>query len=299
MDFVAVIVAKDEKLREASVNALRAHLPQAQDIDWLAPHRACEIAFTPKTALRLDARHELASLLQEKLSLPADIGIFLKENRRKKLLLADMDSTMIGEESLDELAREIGVHDTVAAITGRAMRGEIDFETALRERVALLKGLPLTRVRNVIEKITFTPGAKTLAASMKAQGAYTVLVSGGFTLFTEHVAACLGFDSHIANRLECEGERLSGTVTEPILGGAAKQQALLDVCKQKGLAPDDALAIGDGANDLMMVESAGLGLGFHPKPVLAEAADAQIRHTDLASALYFQGYRRDEFIFSE
>lgn len=276
---------------------LHANLPQAQEVKWLDLHRACEIPFTPQQSLDDDARRALCQKLQDGLSLSADLGIFPDRNRRKKLLFADMDSTIIEQECLDELAGEIGLKEAVSKITERAMRGEIDFDDALRERVALLKDLPLARVNDVIdEKITFTPGAKTLVNTMKAHGAITALVSGGFTLFTQYVADQLGFDLHFANTLDYTGDSLAGTVAEPILGALQKREKLLDLCRQKALDPDDALAIGDGANDRFMIGAAGLGLAYRAKPVLGKTADALITYGDLRTALYFQGYAGSEFI---
>jgi phosphoserine phosphatase len=296
MGYVAVIVAK-ESLPARVLDDLRADLALTQEVKWLDASHACEIPFNPEGNLDGKARLALAQLFQDRLGLKADIGIFHDQNRRKKLLLADMDSTIIEQECLDELAEEMGIKAAVAKITERAMRGEIDFDNALRERVVLLKGLALQRLQAVIEKkITFTPGAKTLVETMKAHGAATALVSGGFTLFTQHVAEKLGFDVHFANTLDYAGDRLAGTVTEPVLGAGQKRQILLDLCKQKGLEPEDALAIGDGANDRFMIEAAGMGLGYRAKPVLAKAADALVMHGDLGAALYFQGYAKNEFI---
>jgi phosphoserine phosphatase len=217
-------------------------------------------------------------------------------HRRKKLLIADMDSTMIRQECIDELAAEIGAGEQVAAITARAMRGEIAFEPALRERVALLAGLPVATIGKVIaERIRLMPGARELVATMKAHGARTALVSGGFTAFTGPIAAMIGFDEHRANLLETAGDVLAGTVREPILGRQAKLEALLELRTRLALAPDDTLAVGDGANDLDMLGAAGLGVALHAKPKVAEAADVRIDHGDLTALLYLQGYAREEF----
>ncbi|QRE76646.1 phosphoserine phosphatase SerB [Methylobacterium aquaticum] len=229
---------------------------------------------------------------------PVDVAVqVVSPHRRKRLFLADMDSTMIGQECIDELADVVGLKDHVAAITERAMRGEIAFEPALRERVALLKGLPLTAVDRVIaERITLMPGGRTLVRTLKVHGAYTALVSGGFTLFTGPVAAQIGFDEHRSNRLETEGDRLAGTVAEPIVGREAKRDALVELRTRFGLDPAETLAVGDGANDLAMLGEAGLGVAFRAKPAVAAAAHARIDHGDLTALLYLQGFAAAEFV---
>jgi phosphoserine phosphatase len=217
--------------------------------------------------------------------------------RRKKLFLADMDSTMIGQECVDELADFAGLKAHVAAITERAMRGEIEFEPALRERVALLKGLPVGVVDEVLKnRITPTPGGREVVATMRAHGAWTCLISGGFTLFTNAVAAMIGFQENRANELKIEHGKLTGEVAEPILGRAAKLATLVELRESFDLDDIDTLAVGDGANDLGMIEAAGLGVAYHAKPAVAAAAKARIDHGDLTALLYAQGYRRDEFV---
>jgi len=208
-----------------------------------------------------------------------------------------MDSTMIGQECIDELADYAGFKDRVAAITERAMRGEIEFEPALRERVALLKGLPAKVIDTVIaERIRLTPGGPALVATMRANGAYTCVVSGGFTAFTERLAAMIGFDEQRANILLVDADgRLNGTVAEPALGREAKLEALTTLRERFHLARKDTLAVGDGANDIPMIKAAGLGVAFHGKPAIKEAAAARIDHGDLTALLYAQGYRREEF----
>jgi phosphoserine phosphatase len=204
---------------------------------------------------------------------------------------------MIGQECIDELAGHVGMKAHVAAITERAMRGELQFEPALRERVALLKGLPEAVVDEVIaDRITLTPGGRTLVATMRANGAYSCLVSGGFTLFTDRIAAMIGFDENRANRLLVEGGKLAGAVAEPILGSTAKLATLQELRARFALQDDSTLAVGDGANDLPMIEAAGLGVAYHGKPVVQQAARARIDHGDLTALLYMQGYRRDEFV---
>ncbi len=217
--------------------------------------------------------------------------------RRKKILLADMDSTMIGQECIDELADEMGLKAQVSAITARAMNGDIAFDAALRERVALLKGMPVSVIDRVIEtRITPAPGGKQLVATMRANGAWCALISGGFTDFTARVAAMLGFDEHRANRLQQAGGTLSGTVAEPVLGREAKAAALHGIAAARGLTVADAIAVGDGANDLGMLEKAGMGVAVHAKPAVAAQARMRIDHGDLTALLYIQGYRADEIV---
>jgi len=226
-----------------------------------------------------------------------DIIVQPVATRRKTLFLADMDSTMIGQECIDELAAYVGLKDRVAGITERAMRGEIAFEPALRERVALLKGVNLAVVDEIIrERITLTPGGSALVRTMRANGGYTALVSGGFTVFTGPLGATIGFDEHRSNTLLAQDGILTGEVAEPILGKQAKLDALLELRARFGLAPEHTLAIGDGANDLAMLGEAGLGVAFRAKPAVAAAADARLDHADLTALLYAQGYRGDEIV---
>jgi len=247
---------------------------------------------------------EVSSVLTQKdiltalsaIDIRADVCVQPRGERRKKLLICDMDSTLIGQECIDELADFAGVKDRVSAITERAMQGKIGFEGALTERVRLLKNLPLSVLQTCFdERITLNAGAKTLCQTMKSHGAKTVIVSGGFTFFTSRVAQACGFDTHQANTLIENGDRLAGTVGMPILGREAKLQALKDHSAEFG-GPDNAVAIGDGANDLAMITAAGLGVAHYAKPAVAEAAHCAINHTDLTTALYFQGYCESEFV---
>ncbi len=260
---------------------------------WLADGIACDIPL-------LDHADpvEAERLLREAVTgHPVDVAVQNAETRRKSFLIADMDSTMIGQECIDELAAEVGLKDKVSQITARAMNGEIAFEPALRERVALLKGLPITVVDEVIEKrITLTPGGRELIATMKARGGYAALVSGGFTVFTAPIASRLGFDENRANILIEENGILSGEVAEPILGKQAKVDSLLDIAGKLGISPDDAIAVGDGANDLGMLSIAGSGVALHAKPAVAAEAKIRIDHGDLTALLYLQGYRKTDFV---
>ena len=221
-------------------------------------------------------------------------------NRRKKLLVADMESTMIENEMLDELADFLGLREKIAGITARAMNGEIDFEAALKARVELLKDLPVSTLDEAAKRIEYMPGGATLVATMKKHGAYCALVSGGFTYFTKMVREKLGFDFDAANTLTIQGTALAGTVGLPILGKEAKLSTLQRLCGERGLGLDDAIAVGDGANDLPMLQAAGhaggLGVAFHAKPIVAAEVPARIRNGDLTALLYLQGYRRSDFI---
>ncbi len=275
----------------ALANALATGGVSPGPADWLAEGEACDIPFEGEQAAA-------AALARGVIGDRAiDIGIVATAGRRKKLLIADMDSTMIGQECIDELAAEIGAGETVAAITQKAMRGEIAFRPALRERVALLKGLPVTNVKKVLaQRITLMPGGRTLVRTMADNGAYTALVSGGFTAFAGPIASRLGFDEFRANTLNHENGRFTGTLAEPILGRDAKLARLRSLIAEHGLDRRQVLAVGDGANDLAIIRHAGLGVAFHAKPALEAQADVAIRHGDLSALLYLQGYRREEFV---
>jgi len=228
---------------------------------------------------------------------PVDVVVQPIAHRKKRLFVADMDSTIIQQECVDELADFVGLRAHVAAITKRAMRGEIEFAPALRERVALLKGLPASVIDEVLKtRINLAPGARTLVQTMRKHGAYTCLVSGGFTLFTTKIAAQVGFDENRANRLQFEAGKLTGKIDEPILGREAKLAALQELTAKLKLDPTGTLTAGDGANDIDMIRAAGLGVAFHASPAVATAAAARIDHGDLTALLYLQGYKREEFV---
>jgi len=270
--------------------AVTAH-GAAGDIVWLSRGRAFDILFRGE---RAPVRAAAIAAVQ---GAACDINVVSAGRRRKKLLVADMDSTIISCECLDELADQAGLKPRIAAITERAMRGEIAFEAALRERVAMLRGLELSALETTFrERVKLNPGAKALVATMRAHGARTCLVSGGFTYFTERVAKEAGFDDQQANVLLDDGSRLTGFVREPILGREAKLAALESEVAKLGIDFEDALAVGDGANDLAIIQRAGLGVAYHAKPVVAEAAGASIVHCDLTALLYLQGYRDDEIV---
>lgn len=258
-------------------------------VRWLDPGVAAEFDIGTVPANRWEVWQELQELR-------LDLAVQQAEGRKKRLLIADMDSTMIRQECIDELADEAGVGARVADITARAMNGELDFGGALRERVGLLKGLPESVIAHVLrDRITLMPGGKVLLATMKANGAFAALVSGGFTAFTASVAAALGFDEHRANTLHVTGGRLAGTVAEPILGKEAKLHALNEIAARLLITPAEAIAVGDGANDLPMLKAAGTGVALHAKPVVQAECEMRVNHGDLTALLYLQGYARDEF----
>ncbi len=295
MSLVATLICNpaDPALDSTVVDGARAILPSPGPAQWLFDEVAVDIPFEGHD----DTRAIETRLREARGDLPIDIVVHPQALRRKKLLLADMDSTMIGQECIDELADFVGLKAHVAAITERAMRGDIEFEPALRERVALLKDMPVGVVDEVLAKrITPTPGGRELVATMRAHGAWTCLISGGFTLFTNAVAAMIGFEENRANELLLQDGKLTGEVREPIVGRAAKLATLIDLREAFDLDDIDTLVVGDGANDLGMIQAAGLGVAYHAKPAVAAAAAARIDHGDLTALLYLQGYRRDEFV---
>ena len=295
MSLVATLICNpaNPALDSTVVDGARAILPSPGAAQWLFHEVAVDIPFAGSDDIR-----QIENRLREaRGDLPIDIVVQPQAFRRKKLFLADMDSTMIGQECIDELADFAGLKAHVAGITERAMRGEIEFEPALRERVALLKGMPVSVVDEVLAKrIMPTSGGRELVMTMRAHGAYTCLISGGFTLFTNAVAAMIGFQENRANELLVADGKLTGEVGEPILGGAAKLATLIELRESFDLDNLDTLVVGDGANDLGMIQDAGLGVAYRAKPAVAAAAAARIDHGDLTALLYAQGYRRNEFV---
>lgn len=260
------------------------------EVNWLAQGIACEL-ISPKAGDPLGQARSIAS------GLPVDIALVPLTGQRKRLLVADMDSTMINEECIDELADVVGIKSEVAAITELAMNGEIEFEAALDRRVALLKGIERRLVEEVRrERITLAPGGRALVQTMKAYGAHSILVSGGFTLFADYFAKRIGFDESVANVLEFEGDTLAGTVRKPIVDRSTKRNRLLELAAERNIPVGLTLAVGDGANDLDMLQAAGLGVALHAKPIVAEQAEVSIVHGDLTALLYLQGYNEEEFV---
>ena len=288
--FIATLLANpaSASLDRVMVESLR-NAWGGGDAVWLDPGIAAEFALGQVPANRWQVWEGLQGIGVDLVVQPA-LG------RKKRLLIADMDSTMIEQECIDELADEAGFGARVAVITARAMNGDLDFEDALRERVALLAGLPEAVIPQVLRnRITLMPGGAVLLATMKANGAYAALVSGGFTAFTGHIAQVLGFDEHRANTLMVADGKLTGKVAEPILGRAAKVQALQEISARLGIGLADVMAVGDGANDLGMLGLAGTGVALHAKPTVQAECDVRINHGDLTALLYLQGYARGQF----
>ncbi len=287
--YIATLIAPAGALDPALVDSLR-NAWGGGDAQWLAPDEAAEFAMAVIPANRWDVWSDLQQQ-------QVDLVVQRAEGRRKSMLLADMDSTMIEQECIDELAEVAGVGAHVREITARAMNGELDFEGALIERVALLKGLDAGVIDEVLaSRISYMPGGKALVATMQANGAHCVLVSGGFTAFTAKVAADLGFDENRANTLLIEAGRLTGEVARPILGREAKIDALRAISARRGIGHADVIAVGDGANDLGMLGLAGTGVALHAKPSVAAQCDIRINHGDLTALLYLQGHARDGFV---
>ena len=288
--FTISLIAPPGRLDPALVANLSSAWGAVGDIVWLSPDEAAEFPVASEPA-------NVAAVRADIQTYATDVNCMRTESRKKALLLADMDSTMIEQECIDELAAEAGFGERVAAITARAMNGELNFEDALRERVDLLKGLNSGVIDTVLtERITLASGGRELVATMRANGAYTALVSGGFTAFTSSIADRLGFDENRANKLLLDGDALTGNVADPILGRDAKVSALLEISERLQISPGDAVAVGDGANDLGMLEAAGLGVALHAKPAVAEVAPFRVDHGDLTALLFLQGYSRDEFV---
>jgi phosphoserine phosphatase len=296
--FVATVMGNPDKmpLTQAEINtvvdALNAHGAFVEDVEWLSPNRACDIYFGKLPVV--EAREMLSHLLA---NVAFDAVVQGAGGRKKKLLVSDMESTIIAQECLDELADYVGLREKISLITKRAMNGELDFKSALKERVMLLKGLPEATLETLYnEKVTLVGGAEALVSTMRANGSTCVLVSGGFNFFTQKIAERLHFDVEEANILEIENGVLSGKVREPILDKEAKKNSLMFHAGELKISPFQVIAVGDGANDLPMLHSAGLGVAFHAKPNVRKEARAVIDHTDLTSLLYLQGYKESEFV---
>jgi phosphoserine phosphatase len=289
MTFVLTLVSGSSvrKLADNAPGGVGATV-ERDGVGWSVTEREIDVKLQAELVAFLDAEAGPAKV---------DWAITPAANRRKKLLISDMDSTIIGQECLDELADFAGLKAQVSAITERAMRGELDFASALTERVAMLKGLGLSALDACYaERVTLNPGAKELVATMKAHGARAVLVSGGFRFFTSRVAKAAGFDTDRANTLIDDGRTLTGAVGQPILGREAKLAALQQEAAALGASPADAVALGDGANDLDMIRAAGLGIAYKAKPIVAAETRARIVYTDLTAALFFQGYRAEDIV---
>lgn len=289
--FIATLLTNPEtpKLDRVAVESLR-NAWGGGDAVWLDPGVAAEFALEAMPA-------NLWEVWDGFQAMGIDLAVQPAVGRKKRMLIADMDSTMIQQECIDELADEAGVGPYVAGITARAMNGELEFDAALRARVGLLRGLEEAVIARVIrDRITLMPGGPALVATMRGHGGYAALVSGGFTAFTGAIAGVLGFDENRANTLLVEDGRLTGAVAEPILGRAAKVQALEEISARLGISPADAVAVGDGANDLGMLGLAGMGVALHAKPSVQAECAVRVNHGDLSALLYLQGYRREEFL---
>ena len=297
MKFVLSLIANPSKtsidsgLIDEFINALGPYADAETSTKELAPGEAYDIALTEHPRPDFLPRIEAVAIRAR-----MDANIIPADNRRKKLLIADMDSTIIQQECIDELAEFAGKRAEISDITERAMRGELDFEGALNERVAMLANLPETVLEETFEKrLTLTPGADVLVKTMNANGAVTALVSGGFTYFTARIAQRAEFQRQQANELLIENGKLTGKVRQPILGRAAKQEALETIAAENDIALSETMAVGDGANDLSMLSRSGLGVAFHAKPAVAQSAETRIHYADLTALLYLQGYSKSEF----
>ncbi|MFD2204047.1 phosphoserine phosphatase SerB [Kiloniella antarctica] len=296
MRFVATLVAPtassllDYATVQTISTCLKAHGATLGAEDWLSDNEACDIFFSE---LELSVAKDL--IHNEIAGAKIDLSVQETSNRRKKLLVADMESTIIPQEMIDELAVRHGIGDEIALITGKSMRGELNFEESLRERVALLKGIEEKELESLSSIMTLNPGADTLVKTMRGHGAYTALVSGGFTYFTSQIKDLCGFDEDRANDLKIENNKLTGMVGEPILGREAKLEVTEALVQQLSITLSDVCAVGDGANDLAMLSAVGMGVGYHAKPIVKETAAFQVEHTNHLALLFYQGYRRKGF----
>ncbi|HIJ39231.1 MAG TPA: phosphoserine phosphatase SerB [Rhodospirillaceae bacterium] len=298
MDSVLTLIAPQDGLSDRLLRQVRGALDglgaDSLAASWLAPGRAADIPFSLLAPCQAEAaaRQSLNGLAVDLVAQPL-------ANRRKTILLADMDSTIVDGETLDDLAAGLGLGAEVAALTAQAVAGQADFAASLRQRVALLRGTEIARLSALCQDIRYIPGAATLVATMRAHGAFTVLASGGFAQFTAHVAQALGFQSHFSNHLTVESGRLTGALDEPLLDGLAKCKILQKIAAQRQQPLSLCLAVGDGANDREMIGAAGLGVAFHGKPALTAVAPARIDYTDLHALLFIQGYKVADFVLSQ
>lgn len=294
MNFMLTLVASNTPLSAGHLALVERFLEESAILitdapSWLDIHKSVDMPLAE--CLNIEQMKKLRLLFDKD---QIDIFCTRTQNRRKKLLLADMDSTIVTSETLDELADEAGIKNKITSITERAMRGELDFLEAIKERVSLLNGLSTNALKRTLDKIEISRGAETLIKTMKSNDSTCVLVSGGFTYFTESIAKQLGFNKNHGNTLEIENEALTGKVIEPILDKETKLKLLNEYTQKQDISLRDTVAIGDGANDLPMLNNAGLGIGYHPKPLLEDSLLNCIRHTDLTSVLYAQGYKTEE-----
>ena len=291
MSFFITLVASDKPLTPGHVKLAGAVAPVAGIPDWLAPGKAVDIPVSEYPA------RDTVEALRDKFE-PDRIDVFFTggKNRRKKIMLADMDSTLVVQETLDEIAMKLGIAEKIAPITAAAMHGHLDFTSALRQRVALLKDMKASVLEEVLNEATLHHGARILTQTMKKNGAWCAIASGGFTFFTKAISARVGCDEHFGNELGIADGLMTGEVTGRILDGPMKETILRDMAARKNVPMEDTFTIGDGSNDLWMLRAAGLGIGYHPKPVLREKLDNCILYGDLTAALFAQGYKESEFV---
>ena len=297
MNNVLTLIAGTSPLGHSAVSLASDRLAAAgartEKAVWLAAGRACDIPFD-----QMPPFEAVACVREALYGQPVDLVAQPVDDRRKMLLVADMESTIIENEMIDELAAQLGLADRIAELTARTMRGELDFAESLSQRVRMLEGLDAPMLEKLREKIIVNPGAAELVATMRANGAHCALVSGGFTVYSEYVRELVGFDHDQANRLEIVDGKLTGRVLAPILDRQAKQACLLRLAKELAISPALTIAVGDGANDLAMVVAAGLGVAYHGKPILAETAAMRVDHGDLTALLYAQGYKQEDIVGS-
>lgn len=299
MNKVITLVANTKKqlLDERIINKIFVKVEKTKskivNLQWLADDEACDIYVDSSCTLD-EIRVAAAKALEE---IGCDFFVQEDDNRKKKLLISDMDSTIINQECIDEIADKLGIKDKVSSITESAMNGEIDFNQSLKQRVALLKGVSEVQLNEVLNNdISLTQGAHTLVQTMKKNGAKSVLVSGGFTFFTSNIGSMVGFDENFANILEIKNGVLTGNVIEPILSAKSKLEIMNDKITEHNIEAKDVVAVGDGANDLMMLEAAGLGFAYHAKQAVQDKTQFHVNHCDLTALLYAQGYKKQDFV---